>query len=152
MPLGPQQPLLARGFEPLFDPRTTPETTLNAAKIWAKAYTDYVVAAGIPTARPKQALLAVDLATAFNPQLLGAGIPLFIVALTTFWIGLVVPYIPSAPNPAVATVLVPTGILSSSQPDDATSTQQADGLAATISAFTLNSVKVTASGALVPLQ
>lgn len=68
MPLTSQTPVLARGFDILFDQELAPVTTPDSARVWAKAYTTYVVSAGIPTATAKEAPLAAALATAFNPE------------------------------------------------------------------------------------
>jgi len=144
MPLIPQTPVLARGFDILFDAKLAPQTTPDSAKAWAKAYTAYAVSAGIPLAASRESSLAGALATAFNPNLAGGGPPLFITALNTFWAGLLLPYVPSVPPmTATALPLVPTGgVTPPPQPEDATTTQKADTLAATIAAFTLGSVKV----------
>lgn len=146
MPLTPQTPKLARGFDILFDQDNAPSTTPDSARVWAAAYTDYVVVGGIPAARAKQAILAAALTTAFNPELAGGGPALFVQALLVFWLGLPVPEM-------VGTVaaFIPTGSVDSPQPDDATPLQQADGLAATIAALTLSSVKVLIPPATVPV-
>jgi hypothetical protein len=141
MPLGPQTPVLARGFDIMFDPKKSPTTTPGAAQAWAKAYTDYAVSAGIPTARAKEPVLASALVSAFDPNLAGGGPPLFIQALSAFWLGLIIPYMVGT-GPSAVSAVVPSGSVSSPQPDNATPLQQADGLAATIAAFTLGSVKV----------
>lgn len=148
MPLTNQTPKLARGFDILFDQEKAPTTTPGSAKAWARAYTDYALAGGVPAARAKEPVLAAGLAQAFVPELAGAGPPLFIQALIAFWIGLPVP----GQGGAVIAV-APTGSVFSPQPPDATPTQQADGLAATIAAFTLGSVKVQVGppGPIVPL-
>lgn len=141
MPLTPQTPVLARGFDILFDQELAPVTTPDSARVWAQAYTAYAVSAGIPTAKAKEAPLAGSLTVAFNPELAGGGPPLFIQALSVFWLGLVIPYMIGT-GPSVVTLVAPSGSVDSPQPDDATPLQQADGLAATIAAFTLGSVKV----------
>jgi hypothetical protein len=137
MPVAPQTPKLARGFDILFDQEKSPATTPDAARVWAKAYTDYAVAGGVTAARAKEPVLAAALTTAFNPELAGGGPPLFIQALQAFWLGLPVPE-----QLAVVVAVIPSGSVNSPQPDNATPKQQADGLAATIAAFTLGSVKV----------
>lgn len=145
MPLGPQTPVLARGFDVIFDQENSPTTTPGAAQAWAKAYTDYAVSAGIPLARSRETVFASALTSAFNPSLAGGGPALFIQAISAFWLGLLIPYVPSnPPMSAVVTVVAPSGSVNSPQPDNATSLQQADGLAATMAAFTLGSVKVLA--------
>lgn len=143
MPLTSQTPVLARGFDILFDQELAPVTTPDSARVWAKAYTTYVVSAGIPTATAKEAPLAAALATAFNPELAGGGPALFVQALSVFWLGLVIPYMLGG----TVTVVVPTGSVNSPQPDNATPLQQADGLALTIAGFTLGAVKVLVPGA-----
>lgn len=141
MPLTTQTPVLARGFDILFDQKRAPSTTADAAKAWAQAYTTYAESAGIPLARARETVLASALTTAFNPELGGGGPSLFIVALATFWVGLVIPYMVGT-GPSLASSVIPSGSVDSPQADDATPLQQADGLAQTIAAFTLNSVKV----------
>jgi len=138
MPLATQTPVLARGFDILFDPELSPQTTLDAARVWAQAYTAYAVSAGIPLARTREALLASALAVAFNPELAGGGPALFVQALSVFWLGLPIPYT----GTGVVSLVIPTGSVNSPQPDDATPLQQADGLAQTIAGFTLGAVKV----------
>ena len=91
MPVAPQTPKLARGFDILFDQERAPTTTVDSARVWAKAYTDYAVAGGVPAARAKEAILAAGLTAAFKPQLAGGGPPLFIQALQAFWLALPVP-------------------------------------------------------------
>lgn len=137
MPLGPQTSTLARGFDILFDQEKSPQTTPAAAQVWANAYTNYAVAGGVAAAKAKEPVLASALTQAFNPNLAGGGPPLFIQALVAFWAGLPVPE-----QAGVVSAIIPSGGVNSPQPDDATPTQQADGLAATIAAFTLGSVKV----------
>ena len=154
MPLTSQTPVLARGFDILFDQELAPITTPDSARAWAQAYTGYAVSAGIPTAKAKESPLATALTTAFNPELAGGGPPLFIQALSVFWLGLVIPYMVGTGS-SIVTIVAPSGSVNSPQPDDASPTQQADGLAATIAGFTLGSVKVFVpagiGGALVPI-
>jgi hypothetical protein len=144
MPLGDQIPVLARGFDILFDAKLAPVTTEDSAKAWAKAYTAWALAAGIPMASTRESALAGGLATAFNPNLAGGGPPLFIAALGMFWVGLLILYVPSVPPlTASALPLVPSGsVTPPPQPENATTAQKADTLAATIAAFTIASVKV----------
>ena len=141
MPLTSQTPVLARGFDILFDQRFAPTTTPDSARVWAQAYTAYAVSAGIPTASAKEAIFASALTVAFNPELAGGGPSLFIQALSAFWFGLPIPYPPF--NGGFVTAVIPAGSVNSPQPDDATPLQQADGLAQTIAAFTLGSVWAT---------
>jgi hypothetical protein len=150
MPLTSQTPVLARGFDILFDQELAPVTTPDSARAWAQAYTAYAVSAGIPLAKTKEVPLAGALTVAFDPTLGGGGPPLFIQALQVFWLGLPIPYMPGG----VVSVVAPSGSVNSPQPDDATPLQQADGLAATIAGFTLGSVKVLVPGpppALLPI-
>jgi hypothetical protein len=144
MPLASQTSVLARGLDILFDAKLAPTTTPDSAKAWAKAYTAYAVSAGIPLASSKEDALAGGLTAAFNPTLAGGGPPLFIQALGLFWVGLIIPYIASnPPMTATALPLAPSGsVTPPPQPEDATTQQKADTLAATIAAFTLGSVKV----------
>ena len=143
MPLATQTPVLARGFDILFDQELSPQTTPDAARVWAQAYTSYAVSAGIPTAKAKEPALANALITAFNPELAGGGPVLFVQALSVFWLGLVIPYMAAG----TVTAVIPTGSVNSPHPDDATPLQQADGLAQTIAGFTLGAVKVLVPGA-----
>lgn len=138
MPLTPQTPVLARGLDILFDHERAPTTTAGAAKAWAKAYTDYAVAGGVTAATSRENILAGALTTAFNPELAGGGPPLFIQALQAFW--LLLPVL--LPPAGIVSAVVPVGSVNSPQPDDASPTQQADGLAQTIATFTLGSVWV----------
>jgi hypothetical protein len=144
MPLTTQTSVLARGFDILFDPKLAPVTTPDSARAWAKAYTAYAVSAGIPLAQGREYALAGALTSAFDPNLAGGGPPLFIQALGVFWVGLLIPYIPSnPPMTSTALPLIPSGsVTPPPQPEDATTQQKADTLAATIAAFTLGSVKV----------
>ena len=147
MPLTPVTPVLAQGLLPMFIVETAPSTTRAAAQQWARAYTAYAVAGGIP-ALPNQAALALDLEKAFNPELAGKGPPLFIGALSKFWMGLPVPYMAGA----VALFAPTSSNVNSEQPDDATPQDQANGLAQVISGFTLSAVKVLVPpGVLVPI-
>ena len=144
MPLTTQTSVLARGFDILFNPDLAPQTTPDSARAWAQAYTAYAVSAGIPLATGRESALAASLTISFNPTLAGGGPPLFIQALGVFWVGLLIPYIPSnPPATAAALPLIPSGSVTPPPlPEDVTITQQADALAATIAAFTLSSVKV----------
>lgn len=146
MSLATQTQILARGFDILFDQELSPQTTPEAAKTWSQAYTDWAVSAGIPLARTREVPLTGALTTAFNPELSGGGPPLFIQALSVFWLGLVIPYMAGT-----VSAVVPTGSVDSPQPDDATPLQQADSLAQTIAAFTLSAVKVLIPPAGVPV-
>jgi len=137
MPLSAHIDKLANGFLPMFDPEQAPSTTPDAAKAWAKAYTNWAVFGGVTAATGKESALASALTTAFNPELAGGGPPLFIQALTTFWAGLPVPE-----QAAVVFAIIPSGSVNSPQPDNATPQQQAQGLASVIAGFTLGSVKV----------
>jgi hypothetical protein len=137
MPLAGQDPVLARGFDILFDKELAPQTTPDSARVWAKAYADYALAGGVPAALSRISPLAAALTTAFNPELAGGGPPLFIQALAAFWLGQLV----TSP-PGTVSAVIPSGSVTSTQPDNATPLQQADGLAATIAAFTLGSVWV----------
>jgi hypothetical protein len=133
----------------MFTPKTAPATTAAAATAWAAAYVAYIEAGGIPTAATRQSVFADALTVAFNPELAGAGIALFVASFNVFWIGLVVPaqagtvvsFIPVSPN------------VSSPEPDNATPQQQANGLATVIATLTLGSVLVQpfAPGPPVPL-
>lgn len=146
MPLAAVTSVLAAGLLPMFTPETAPATTAAAAKNWARAYTQYAIAGGVP-ANAKERLFATALETAFNPELAGGGPPLFIQALSTFWLGLSVPA-----QSGVVTAVIPTGSVNSPQPDDATPQQQANGLAQVIAGFTLGAVKVTVPpGVVVPI-
>jgi len=146
MPLANVTSVLATGLLPMFVAETAPSSTKDAAETWAQAYTDYALAGGIP-ATPKKRAFASALAAAFNPELAGGGPTLFIQALSVFWQGLPVPA-----QAGVVTGVVPTGGVTSQQPDDASPQQQADGLAAVISSFTLSAVKVTVPpGVVVPI-
>jgi len=144
MPLTTQTSVLARGFDILFDAELAPQTTPDSAKAWAKAYTAYAVSAGIPLATGRESALAGALTTAFNPNLAGGGPPLFIQALSVFWLGLLIPYMVGVPpNASFVTVVAPSGgVTPPPLPEDVTTQQQADALATTIAAFTLGSVKV----------
>jgi len=137
MPLGAHITTLGDGFKILFDAEKAPQTTPEAARVWAKAYTDWAKIGGVPAATAKEAPLAAALTTAFNPELAGGGPPLFIQALVTFWAGLPVPE-----QAGIVSAIIPSGSVSSPQPDDATPDQQAQGLASVIAGFTLGSVKV----------
>lgn len=150
MPLSTQTPVLARGFDILFDKDLAPTTTEGSARVWANAYTNYAVSAGIPLAKAKESIFASSLTIAFNPYLAGGGPVLFIQALTVFWIGLPIPYMIGT-GPGTVSAVIPTGSTNSPQPDDATSTQQADGLAQVIAGFTLGSVKVIVPPAAAPV-
>ena len=147
MPLVDQIQTLARGFDILFDPELSPQTTVGAARVWAQAYTAFALAAGIPAAKAKEDAFATALATAFNPNLAGGGPPLFIQAFVVFWAGLPIPYM----GTGVVSAVIPTGSVNSPQPDDATPVQQADGLAQVIAGFTLGAVKVLISPAPSPV-
>lgn len=138
MPLNGQDKVLARGFDILFDPKLSPQTTEDAAKVWAKAYVAYALAGGVPAAKSREESFAAALTVAFNPELAGGGPTLFIQALSVFWLGQNI----VGPPPGIVSAVIPAGSVSSPQPDDATATQQADGLALTIAAFTLGSVWV----------
>jgi len=130
----------------MFVSKTAPQTTRDAARTWASAYTKYAIAGGVP-ATPKEQPFASALESAFNPNLAGAGPALFIQALQTFWLGLAVPA-----QAGTVTAVIPVGSVSSPQPPSATPQQQANALAQVISAFTIGSVKVTVPpGAVVPL-
>lgn len=148
MPVAAVTPVLAAGFLPMFVPETAPATTELAAQAWARAYTDYIVAGGIPAAATRQGVFASALANAFRPELAGAGPPIFIQAFQVFWLGLPVPAqagVVSAFTPATTNVTSP-------QADTATPADQARGLALVISGFTLGAVKVTVPpGVIVPL-
>jgi len=137
MPLTPQILQLAQGFSILFDPELAPATTEDSARQWAKAYTNWVVAGGVGAAKAKESVLAAALTVAFNPELAGAGPGLLTKALSSFWMGLPVPE-----QLSIVVAVIPTGSVNSSQPDNATPEQQAQGLAQVISAFTLGAVKV----------
>lgn len=134
----------------LFDPELAPITTPDSARVWAKAYTDWAVIGGVVAARAKEPVLATALTAAFNPELGGAGPALFIQAIVAFWAGLPVPQ-----QLGIVSAVIPTGSVSSPQPDDATPEQQAQGLAQVIAGFTLGAVKVqvlpTPPGPIVPL-
>lgn len=138
MPLAGQEPVLARGFDILFDQKLAPQTTPESANVWAKAYADYALAGGVAGAQSRVGPLTAALTTAFNPELAGGGPPLFIQALAAFWLGQAV----LSPVPGTVSAVIPAGSVTSKQPNDATPTQQADGLAQTIAAFTLGSVWV----------
>lgn len=150
MPLSTQTPILARGFDILFDKNLAPTTTEDSARVWANAYTSYAVSAGIPLAKAKESIFASSLTVAFNPNLAGGGPILFIQALTVFWLGLPIPYMVGI-GPGVVSAVIPTGSINSPQPDDATPLQQADGLAQVIAGFTLGSVKVIVPPATAPI-
>jgi hypothetical protein len=131
----------------MFIPETSPASTSAAAKTWARAYTKYAVAGGVP-ATPKEASFARALEKAFNPELAGGGPALFVQALQTFWLGLPVPQ----QSAGVVTAVIPASGVTSSQPNNATPQQQANGLAKVISTFTLKAVKVTVPpGTVVPI-
>ena len=149
MPVATATSVLASGFLPMFVPATSPATTQASADAWAKAYIGYVVAGGIPTAAAKQSSFANALATAFNPTLAGGGPALFLSAMLSFWIGLVVP----AQAGAVSIFAPLSPSVNSPQPDNATPQQQANGLAQVIAGLTLGAVKVQpfAPGPPVPL-
>jgi len=149
MPLTPVTPTLASGFLPMFVPETSPATTQASADAWAAAYVAYVVAGGMPAATAKQSALASSLATAFNPNLAGAGPALLIQALAIFWIG-----IPVVAQLGAVSLFIPLSpIVNNPQPPDATPQQQANGLAQVIAGLTLGAVKVqpTLPGPPVPL-
>lgn len=130
----------------MFVPETSPAETRAAAVAWAAAYTDYVVAGGIP-ARPRQSMFADALTTAFNPALAGGGPALFLSAFQVFWVGLPVPA-----QTGIVVAFVPVGSVNSPQPDNATPAQQANGLATVISTLTLGAVKVQVPpGVIVPI-
>lgn len=146
MPLSAVTSVLAAGLLPMFVPETAPSTTANAARDWARAYTQYAVAGGVP-ATPKESVFVSALETAFNPELAGGGPPLFIQALSAFWISLPVPE-----QTGTVTAVIPTGSVNSPQPYNATPQQQANGLAQVIASFTLGAVKVTVPpGVVVPI-
>ena len=138
MPLAGQESVLARGFDILFDQKLAPQSTPDAARVWANAYANYALAGGVPAALSRTDQLATALTTAFNPELSGGGPPIFIQALSTFWIGQLV----SSPVLGTVSAVIPVGSVTSQQPDDATPIQQADGLAQVIAGFTLGSVWV----------
>jgi hypothetical protein len=138
MPVSTATSVLASGFLPMFVPETSPTTTKASADAWAAAYVSYAVAGGILAAPTRQTALANALLTAFNPSLMGGGIPLFLNALSVFWIGLPVPG-----QLAIATLFVPISSPESPQPPNATPQQQANGLAQVIAGLTLGAVKVT---------
>lgn len=141
MPLATQTSVLARGFDILFDQEKSPSTTPAAAKVWARAYVDYAISAGIVAAKSRETVFAGALNVAFNPELAGGGPSLFIQAFQALWVGLAVPHMGG-----VVLGVIPTGSVNSPQPDDATPREQADGLAQTIAGFTLGSVKVLVGG------
>jgi len=148
MPVAVVTPVLATGFVPLFRAETAPSSTRAAADGWARAYTDYLVAGGIPAATAKRASLASALERAFNPQLGGGGPLLFMTALQLFWLGMPVPA-----QVGVCTAFIPTTTnLNSPQPPDATPEQSANGIALLISRLTLGAVKLTVPpGVIAPL-
>lgn len=146
MPLADQISVLARGFDILFDQENGPSTQAEAAKAWAQAYVNYALAAGIPDSAARKDSFAAALTAAFNPELAGGGRILFTQAFQVFWLGLSVPYMGG-----VVSLVTPVGSLDSPQPEDATPKQQADGLAQTIAAFTLGSVKVLVGGTPPPI-
>lgn len=147
MPVAAVTSVLAAGFLPLFSAATAPDTTAKAADAWAAAYTNYIVAGGVP-ARPRKDIFASALLNAFRPELGGGGPPLFLQAFQAFWIGLPVPA-----QGGIVTAFVPTSTnVNSPQPDDATPANQANALALLISGLTLGAVKVTVPpGVIVPL-
>lgn len=149
MPLAPQVSVLAQEFLILFDPELAPVTTPDSAKTWAKSYVQWCLAGGIPEAKAREPVLASALTVAFNPELGGGGPALFTQALLAFWMGMTIPE-----QAGIVVSFLPTGSTNSPQPDDATPLQQAQGLAQTISAFTLGAVKVQSpptTGPIVPL-
>lgn len=133
MPLAIATPTLAAGMVPLFSPGSS--TSGQAADVFASAYVQYAVAGGIPAAVTRRQALASALAQAFSSP--GGGIPLFLQALASFWIGLPVP------AQAGAALFVPINPdLTSPQPPDATPIQQANGVAQMMARLTLGAVKV----------
>lgn len=148
MPVSVVTPVLATGFLRLFAPATAPATTEQAARDWAKAYVDYIVAGGIPDAKSREAVFGNALAAAFPPELAGTGPSIFVQAFQVFWIGLTVPA-----QSGVVTAFIPvTADVNSPQPAGASPADQARGLAQVISGFTLGSVIVTVPpGVTVPL-
>lgn len=148
MPVAAVTPILAAGFLPMFVAETAPATTEDAAQAWARAYTNYIIAGGIPAAITKQSAFAAALANAFRPELAGGGPPIFIQAFQVFWLGLPVP----AQTGVVSAFTPVTTNVDSPQPATATPADQARGLALVISGFTLGAVKVTVPpGVIVPL-
>lgn len=149
MPLKSVEKVLAAGFLPMFNVETAAPSTREAAEVWAKAYTNYVVAGGIPAARAKEKGFAKALTAAFEPTLGGGGKSLFLAAMKIFWIGLPVP----AQAGAVSIFAPRSTNVDSPQPGDATPQDQANALAKMIAGLTLGAVKVQpfAPGPPVPL-
>jgi len=149
MPLASVIPVLTAGFLKSFDP--VPESTADAAVLWARAYANYCLAGGAVIVPPRQAALAEMLAQAFVAQG-GSGAAGVVAALAAFWPGTAVPGM--APT-AEAVVFTPTGDLSLVVPgvDDAPATAQAEALAQVVHALTVAAVKVVIppSTALVPI-
>lgn len=153
MPIAAVTSVLAAGLTPMFVAKTAPPTTKAAARAWARAYTQYVIAGGIPAAATKEAALGTALANAFRPELGGGGPALFLQALSLFWIGLPVP----AQGGGVVAFVPATSIANNPQPENASAQQQARGLAQVIAGLTLGAVKVVVPlgpippGTIVPL-
>jgi hypothetical protein len=138
MPLSAVIPLLAQGFQALFD--VAPPSSADAASLWASAYCTWCLAGGAAVLPPRQQALSNALATAFEATA-GAGAAGLVSALATFWPGTPVPGM--APT-AQAVAFIPWGDLSLVVPgvNDAPAAAQAQGLAQLIAALTLASVKV----------
>lgn len=148
MPVAAVTSVLEVGFTRLFIPETAPPTTEGAARVWANSYVQYAIAGGVVAANTREAILGNALASAFRPELAGAGQALLLQALSLFWIGMPIPaqagtataFIPLSPN------------VTSPQSDKASSQDQARGLAQVIAGLTLGAVKVTVPpAAIVPL-
>ena len=138
MPLGAVIPLLAEGFAAIF--AAPPQSSADAASLWASAYCAWCLAGGAAVLPPRQALLANALTAAFDPTA-GVGASGVVAALSAFWPGTPVPGM--APT-AQAIAFVPSGDLSLVVPgvDDAPAAAQAQALAELIATLTIASVKV----------
>lgn len=148
MPVAAVTSVLAGGLTPLFTAETAPITTQKAASDWARAYVQYATAGGVAAANTREAALAISLANAFRPELVGGGPALFLQALALFWIGMPIPA-----QSGVATAFTPVSVVvNNPQPEKVTPQQQARGLAQVIAGLTLGAVKVTVPpGVIVPL-
>ena len=154
MPFIPQRHVLVSGFRDVFDQENPIESTPKAGALWSRTYSDYSDAGGLakPIVLAAKPILTLGWTTAFNPELLGGGIVLWVQALAVFWTGMPVPGTSVANGlPGVAAFLSlpfdPNLPLSNAPSPE----QQAQALATKVHAYTLENVVVTTASGPSPL-